>query len=89
MAGTTGLEPAASAVTAERFYNNLQDRGDCQGPPKLFNIPQDTAFCGLGCGLENITFQPEDVSLHFHLQGCILSGLPIIRPVNQALSYTD
>jgi hypothetical protein len=31
MAGTTGLEPATSAVTGvDRFYNNIQQRGDCQ-----------------------------------------------------------
>src|SRR5881296_3545772 len=54
MAGTTRLELATSAVTAapERFYNNIQDRGDCQGPPKLLKIAQDAVFCGLGCGLE-------------------------------------
>ena len=52
MAGTTGLEPAASAVT-ERFYNNLQDRGDCQGPPKSLRIAEDTLCCGLNCGLGN------------------------------------
>src|SRR5215469_3865730 len=36
MAGTTGLEPAASAVTVSvvRFYKNLEDRGDCQSTPK-------------------------------------------------------
>src|SRR5690348_2549117 len=57
MAGTTRLELATSAVRPpERFYKNLQDRGDCQGPPKSFKIAQDTAFCGLGCGLENISF---------------------------------
>jgi len=29
MAGTTGLEPATSAVTETRFYNDLLTRGDC------------------------------------------------------------
>src|SRR5258708_24190676 len=52
MAGTTRLELATSAVT-DRFYNNLQDRGDCQGPPKSFKIEQDMACCGLNCGLRN------------------------------------
>ncbi len=49
MAGTTRLELATSAVTAapERLYNNIQDCGDCQGPPKLLKIAQDTVFCGL------------------------------------------
>ena len=28
-------------------------RGDCQGPPKLLRIKQDTACCGLDCGLRN------------------------------------
>jgi len=48
MAGTTRLELATSAVTAppDRFYNNLQDCGDCQGPPKSLKIAQDTAFVG-------------------------------------------
>src|SRR5258708_38074968 len=48
MAGTTRLELATSAVTV---YNNLQDRGDCQGPPKSFKIEQDVTPCGLDCGL--------------------------------------
>src|SRR5213082_2924388 len=54
MAGTTRVELATSAVTGapERFCNNIQDRRDCQGPPKLSKIAQATVFCGLGCGLE-------------------------------------
>ena len=41
-----------TAAPPDRFYN-LQDRGDCQGPPNSFKIVQDGACCGLGCGLEN------------------------------------
>jgi hypothetical protein len=37
---------------------------DCQGPPESFKIAQETSRCGLGSGLEKITFQPEDVSQH-------------------------
>jgi len=59
-----------------RFYNNLQNRGDCQGPHKSFTIEQDTAFCGLSCGLENIALQPEEFpSSEFHLSGCLSSGI--------------
>src|SRR5271170_3355272 len=38
MAGTTRLELATSAVTGSvaRFYNNLQDRGDCQTTRKSY-----------------------------------------------------
>jgi len=28
-------------------YNNLQDRGGCQGPPKSLQTMQDTLCCGL------------------------------------------
>jgi hypothetical protein len=51
MAGTTRLELATSAVT-DRFYNNLQNCGDCQGSHKSLKIAQDTACCGLDCGLK-------------------------------------
>jgi len=52
MAGATGLEPAASAVTAapESLYSTLQDRGTAKGPPKSFRIAQDVACRGLDCG---------------------------------------
>jgi hypothetical protein len=44
MARTTGLEPAASAVTA-----------------KSFKIAQDTALCGLSCGLRIQSFSTIDI----------------------------
>jgi hypothetical protein len=40
MAGTTGHEPAASAVTV---YNDLQQP---RGMPKYAEVVQDIAFCG-------------------------------------------
>jgi hypothetical protein len=45
----------------EALTDNLQDRGDCQGPPKLFKIAQDTALCGLGCGLRIQPFSTIDI----------------------------
>src|SRR5262249_11031155 len=45
-------------MTMETCDSDLPDGR--QGPYKSFRIEQDTAFCGLSCGLENITFQPEE-----------------------------
>src|SRR5271169_6711245 len=42
MAGTTRLELATSAVTVnrDRFYNHLQERGDCQNTRKTYKTPR-------------------------------------------------
>ena len=70
MAGTTGLEPAASAVTGcvSRFYNNLQDT---RGLPNAAQVIQDHSNCGLECGLRNSSLEhyppqlfPESPSLN-------------------------
>ncbi len=39
---------------ANRFFNNLQNRGDCQTPHKSLNIAQDILSCGLDCGLGKV-----------------------------------
>ncbi|MGB7024982.1 MAG: hypothetical protein WBD73_14380 [Candidatus Acidiferrales bacterium] len=52
MAGTTGLEPATSAVTEQRLLV-LQQLTRPRGLPKDLQVVQDIAICGLGCGLEN------------------------------------
>jgi len=44
MAGTTGLEAAVSAVTAQLRTT--------RGLPKYLQVVQDIIFCGLDCGLE-------------------------------------
>ncbi len=54
MVGPWGLEPQTSTVSSskDRFYNNLEDRGDCQSTRKSHTRH---TFCGLGCGLEIFT----------------------------------
>ena len=57
--GRVGLNhrPRPYQSSAVRFYNNLQDRGDCQTTRKSHktsHIAQDIAYCGLGCGLEKV-----------------------------------
>jgi len=52
MAGTTGLEPAASAVTARRELV-LQQLTKTRGLPEYLQVAQGHTDCGLGCGLEN------------------------------------
>jgi hypothetical protein len=55
-------KPAATRVAGIRTWNSLgrfvkrgeKARADCQGPPKSFDIAQDTQFCGVDCGLENL-----------------------------------
>jgi hypothetical protein len=45
MAGTTRLELATSAVTEIlRFYNNIQDRGDCQTPRKSYKTSHSVGW---------------------------------------------
>src|SRR2546429_6279358 len=43
-----------------RLFNNFQARGDGQGPPRSFDIVQDTQFGGVDCGLENLRKLPPD-----------------------------
>ena len=47
--GTRGAPRMWTRRTAVRFYNNIQDRGDCQTPRKSYKTSH---FGGLGCGLE-------------------------------------
>jgi hypothetical protein len=49
MAGTTGLEPATSAVTALRF-EVFQRLTNPWGTPKTTEVVEDRAFCGSDCG---------------------------------------
>src|SRR5271167_2039229 len=49
MAGTTGLEPATSAVTVHRF-EVFQRLTNPWGTPKTTEVVQDLAFCGSDCG---------------------------------------
>ena len=49
MAGTTGLEPATSAVTALRF-EVFQRLTNPWGTPKTTEAIEDRAFCGSDCG---------------------------------------
>ena len=47
MVGTTGLEPAASAVTALRemgFTTTYKTRGDCQTPRKSYKTHQTVGW---------------------------------------------
>jgi len=57
MAGTTGLEPAASAVTALRELV-LQQLTTTRGLPNAAQVIQDHTNCGLGCGLGNSQPRP-------------------------------
>ena len=50
MAGTTGLEPAASAVTANINYI-FQKLTTRLVLPKYAEVPKDNEDCGFGCGL--------------------------------------
>jgi hypothetical protein len=49
MSGTTGLEPATSAVTVHRF-EVFQRLTNPWGTPKTTEVVQDLAFCGSDCG---------------------------------------
>jgi hypothetical protein len=59
MAGTTTLELATSAVTV-RFYNNLQDRGDCQTTRKSYKT---RVFVGWLVGWKQS--DPKQPHIHF------------------------
>ena len=50
---TTRLELATSAVTV-RLYLVLQQRSKPRGLAEFAEVIQDTAKCGLGCGLKMI-----------------------------------
>jgi len=48
MVGPCGLEPQTSTVSiAHRFYNNLEDRGDCQSTRKSYKTSHSVAW-GVG-----------------------------------------
>jgi hypothetical protein len=71
------MEMTRRAFGVWKRYEPLAQQAPVKGP----DLYKDAAFCGLDCGLENVSFQLEDVSPHlFHLQAWILSGLPVTRP---------
>jgi hypothetical protein len=53
MAGTTGLEPATSAVTVLPFYV-FQRLTSPWGAPNTAEVVQDMTFCEPDCGSESM-----------------------------------
>ena len=53
MAGTTGLEPATSAVTVLPFQV-FQRLTNPWGTPKTTEVVEDRTFCGSSCGSGNV-----------------------------------
>ena len=76
MAGTTGLEPAASTVTALREWV-LQQLRTTRGPPNIAQVVQNAMNCGLEsafpCHRGDRPFCPN---LDFFRSGWLHSGLP-------------
>ena len=85
LAGTTGLEPATSAVTALR-EQSLQQLTTTRGLPKYLQVAQDHPLCGLGCGSEISSRPLPSSGRRWGFRP--LPSSEILNPVMPAHAYT-
>src|ERR1700744_6700595 len=80
MAGTTGLEPATSAVTVLPFQI-FQRLTNPWGTPKATEVVEDHTFCGSDCG-SDLSILPTQPYRGAHRDGRVIQGVMVRRSGN-------